>query len=156
MSLKKVEQVKVDKGFRIWDFIIYASIAVIVAVVFIVVFVTKDDSPLTGVRVFVEGQVVFEYEFDGDPVYSGTVTAENVKEDGNGLTVTVNCADGGMNVIYIDKSAKTVKVRDANCNGKQCTYFPAINDNNKLIYCSPHGLRIEPLSRDYSDPNITM
>ncbi|MDE7082436.1 MAG: NusG domain II-containing protein [Clostridia bacterium] len=156
MSLKKVEQVKVDKGFRIWDLIIYGAIAVIVAVLFIVIFVTKDESPLTGVRVFVEGQTVFEYEFNGEPMYSETVKAEHVKEDDSGLTVTVNSSDGGVNVIYIDKSAKTVKVTEANCNGKQCVYFHAIDDNNKLIYCSPHGLRIEPLSRDYSDPNLTM
>ena len=78
MSLKKVEQVKVDKGFKIWDLLIYGLVAVIVAVLFIVVFVTRDESPLTGVRVFVQGEVVFEYEFDGDPVYSATVTAENV------------------------------------------------------------------------------
>ena len=156
MSLKKVEQVKVDKGFKIWDLIIYGLIAVTVAALFIVVFVTRDKSPLTGVRVFVEGQVVFAYEFDGEPVYSESVTAENVKEDGKGLTVTVNCANGGVNVIYIDKSAKTVKVTEANCHGKQCTYFPAINDNNKLIYCNPHGLRIEPLFRDYDSPDLTM
>ena len=156
MSLKKVEQVKADKGFRIWDLIIYGVIAVTVAVMLVVVFVTRDESPLTGVRVFVEGRAVFEYEFDGEPVYSDTVTAEQVKEDAKGLTVTVNCADGGWNVIYIDKSQKTVKVTEANCNGKQCAYFPAINDNNKLIYCNPHGLRIEPLFRDYSSPDLPM
>lgn len=156
MSLKKVEQVKADKGFKIWDLIIYGVIAVTVAVLFIVVFVTKDESPLTGVRVFVEGQAVFAYEFGGEPVYSETVTEEHVKEDGNGLTVTVNCANGGINVIYIDKSAKTAKVTEANCNVKQCVYFPAIDDNNKLIYCNPHGLRIEPLFRDYSAPDLIM
>ena len=156
MSLKKVEQVKVDKGFKIWDLLIYGLVAVIVAVLFIVVFATRDESPLTGVRVFVQGEVVFEYEFDGDPVYSATVTAENVKEDEKGITVTVNTENGGKNVIYIDKSARTAKMLDANCSGKQCAYFPAINDNNKLIYCNPHGLRIEPLSRDYSSPNLPM
>ncbi len=155
MSLKKVEQVKVDKGFKIWDLIIYGVIAVTVAVLFIVIFATKDESPLTGVRVFVEGQAVFEYGFDGGAVYSDTVTAENVKEDDNGLTVTVNVADG-VNVIYINKSAKTVKVTEADCNGKQCVYFPAIDDNNKIIYCNTHRLRIEPLSRDYDDPNLIM
>lgn len=156
MSLKKVEQVKADKGFKIWDLIIYAVIIVIVAVLFVVVFVTKNDSPLTGVRVFVEGEAVFEYEFDGSPVYSETVKPEHVKEDDKGLTVTVNCPDGGVNVIYIDKGARTAKVIEANCSGKQCVYFPAIDDNNKIIYCNPHGLRIEPLLRDYDDPNLIM
>lgn len=156
MSLKKVEQVKADKGFKIWDLIIYGAIAVLVAVLFIVIFATKDESPLTGVRVFVEGQSVFEYEFGGEPVYSEAVTKENVEEDDKGLTVTVNSAGGGVNVIYIDKTAKTVKVTEANCNGKQCVYFPAIDDNSKLIYCNPHGLRIEPLLRNYDDPNLTM
>ena len=44
MSLKKVEQVKADKGFKIWDLIIYGVIAVTVAVLFIVIFATKDEA----------------------------------------------------------------------------------------------------------------
>ena len=159
MSLKKVEQVKVDKGFKILDFIIYAIIAVTVAVMFLVVFLNRNTDALTGVRVFVRGEVVFEYEFDGTPVYSETVTADDVKEDEKGLTVTVNSAGGGVNVIYIDKTAKTAKMLEANCSiRKDCVnaYPWKIDDNSKTITCNPHGLRIEPFLRDYSSPDIVM
>ena len=52
MSLKKIEQVKKDKGFKLFDLIIYGVVAVLVAVLFIVVFTTRDASPLTGVRIY--------------------------------------------------------------------------------------------------------
>ena len=68
----------------------------------------------------------------------------------------VNDGDGGFNVIYIDKTARTAKIVDANCKGKDCAYFAPIDDNNKIIYCSPHGLRVEPLFRDLDSPNIIM
>ena len=50
MSLKKIEQVKADKGFKIFDLIVYAVIIVSVAVAFTVLFTVRDDSPLSGIR----------------------------------------------------------------------------------------------------------
>ena len=54
----------------------------------------------------------------------------------------------------INKEKKTVKMKDADCKGKQCLYFQPISDNNKFIYCSPHGLRVEPLLKDLDNPDI--
>ena len=45
MSLKKIEQVKKDKGFRLFDLIIYGVIVLTVAVLFIVIFTTRDTDP---------------------------------------------------------------------------------------------------------------
>lgn len=154
MALKKIEQVKSDRGFKIWDLIIYGVIAVIAAVAFIVVFTTRSTSPLTGVRIYVAGEVVFVYEFGS----SLTATAEGVEaeEDASGITVKITQSGGDFNEIYIDKSAKTVKMKDANCKGKHCMYFPAIDDNNKMIYCNPHRIRIEPFAVDYDSPDLIM
>ncbi|MBD5632420.1 MAG: hypothetical protein HDP34_04245 [Clostridia bacterium] len=152
MSLKKVDEVKKDRGFKLFDLIIYGIVVLIVAVLFIVIFTTKNTDPLTGISIYRNAELVFEYEFGGKPEYSDMV---EVQEDDKGLTVTVN-ADGEINVIYIDKSAKTVKMQDANCKGKDCLYFSAIDDNNKIIYCNPHRLRIEPLISDYDSPIIIM
>ncbi|MDE6504274.1 MAG: NusG domain II-containing protein [Clostridia bacterium] len=152
MSLKKVKQVKQDKGFRLFDLIIYGAAVVLVAVLFIVIFTTQNKDPISGVRIYVSAEVVFEYEFGGQPSYKDGL---EVKEDAEGLTVTVR-GDKGYNVVYIDKQAKTVKVTDADCRGKQCVYFAAIDDNSKLIYCSPHALRIEPLINDFNNPDIIM
>lgn len=143
MSLKKVTQVKKDKGFKIFDLIIYGAIIALVAVLFIVWFTVSDRTPLGGVRVSVEGQVVFEYDFQKDEyeVLSDCVTVE---ESGDKLTVTVIPHAGERNVIVIDKKG-TVTVTEADCYGKDCKYMPDIKDNSGIIYCSPHKLRIEPL-----------
>lgn len=151
MSLKKIEQVKKDKGFKIFDLIIYGVVLALVVVLFIVVFTTRDASELTGVKITVKAEVVFEYEFGGEPVIkSDCVTVE--AKDGS-LTVTVK-TDGGRNVIYIDEDKKTAKMTEADCRGKQCTYFPELDNNSKYIYCSPHGVKVEPLIRDWSNPEI--
>lgn len=143
MSLKKVTQVKKDKGFKIFDLIIYGAIIALVAVLFIVWFTVSDRTPLGGVRVSVEGQAVFEYDFQKDEyeVLSDCVTVE---ENGDKLTVTVIPHAGERNVIVIDKKG-TVTVTEADCYGKDCKYMPDIKDNSGIIYCSPHKLRIEPL-----------
>ena len=153
MSLKKIEQVKRDKGFKIFDLIIYGVLVVTVAVLFIVFFTTRNTNPLTGVRVFVQAKIVFEYEFGKEPVFTESVTADDVEENSSALTVTVRTKDG-VNVLYINKEKKTVKMKDADCKGKQCLYFQPISDNNKFIYCSPHGLRVEPLLKDLDNPDI--
>ena len=51
MSLKKVRQTKADKGFKIWDLIVYGAIIALAVVLFIVVFTTRDTSPLSGIRI---------------------------------------------------------------------------------------------------------
>lgn len=153
MSLKKIQQVKKDKGFKIFDLIIYGIIAFTVAVLFIAIFATRNTDSITGVQITVKAQTVFEYEFGGKPVYTEEV---EVKEDSAGLTVTVHTEGDGINVIYIDKTAKSVKVTDANCKGKQCVYFSPIVNNSQLIYCNPHGLKIEPLKEVKDDPDIIM
>ena len=160
MSLKKVEQVKADRGFRIWDLIIYGIIAVIIAVLFIVAFTAFNTDPLTGIKISVGSrtslryEVIFEYKFDGEPnVLSDTVSIE---EDGKGITVTVKADNGDLNVIYIDKSEKSVKMINANCKGKDCMLLP-INNNSGSITCNSHGLKIEPvIDKNYDSPDIIM
>lgn len=154
MSLKKIDSVKSDRGFKIFDLIIYGVIVLIVAVMFIVVFTTRNNNPLTGVCIYMNAQAVFEYEFGKEAeVYSDCVSVE---EGDKGLTVTVKDENGHFNIIFIDKSAHTAKMTDADCKGRDCLYYSAIDNNNKFIYCNPHGIRIEPLFRDLDSPDIIM
>jgi len=44
MSLKKIQQVKKDKGFKIFDLIIYGIIILTVAVLFIAIFATRNTN----------------------------------------------------------------------------------------------------------------
>lgn len=154
MSLKKVSQVKADKGFRIWDLIIYGAIAVIVAVLFIVIFTTRNTDPLTGVKISVKSQVVFQYSFSGQ--LEKLSDCVEVKEDVKGITITVKTENEGINELYIDKNKKSVKMVKANCRGKDCIHFPTMTDNGKYIFCSPHGVKVEPLFRDLNNPDIIM
>lgn len=152
MSLKKVEEVKKDRGFKPFDLIIYGVVLIIVATLFISIFATRNKDPLTGVKISVAAEVVFEYEFGGEvPKDTDRV---KVEEDDKGITVTVHTDDGGTNTVYIDKTAKTAKMTEANCRGRQCLYFAAIKSNSTVIYCNPHRLKIEPLYRDIDNPNI--
>ena len=146
MALKKIEQVKKDRGFKLFDIIIYGAVILLVVVLFIVLFTTRDTSSLTGVKVTVKAQVVFEYEFD-----SGIKTLSDqieIAEDENGITLTIRSKDD-LNVIYINKTKKTVKMKEANCKGKQCLYFSEIKNNSGGIICEPHGIIIEPLKSDF-------
>lgn len=157
MALKKIEQVKKDRGFKLFDIIIYGAVLLTVAVLFIVLFTTRDTDSLTGVRITVRAQVVFEYEFGGsDPDaeekdYNG-VTVKAVSDE-NGITVTVISGDD-KNVVYIDKEKKTAKMTGANCKGRQCMYFAEMEDNSDFIYCNPHSLKVEPLNKDLDSPDI--
>ena len=152
MSLKKVAQVKADKGFRIWDLIIYGVIIVLAVVSFVVIFTTSNRDPLSGVRIYVKGEVVFEYDFEGKPKKFSDVV--NFEEKNGSITVFILADDGDYNEVYINVQAKTVKMADANCQNKDCLYFPVINNNSKFIYCSPHGVKIEPYVRDLDGNDI--
>lgn len=157
--LKKIEQVKKDRGFKLFDIIIYGAIIVTVAVLFIVLFTTRDTSSLTGVKISVRAEVVFEYAFEGtDPeekeIKCNDGTVVTISHDGDkGIVVTIS-HDGDKNEVYIDKDKKTVKMSDANCKGKHCMYFAPMDNNSDFIYCSPHGVKVEPLIQDLDSPNI--
>lgn len=151
MSLKKVRQVKADKGFKIWDLAVYGAVAIVAVVIFLAVFLTRDSSPLEGVRVYSRGTPVFEYVFGKDEYkILGDGAAEVVVTDGDGeLTVRVT-TDDGYNVISVNKSGG-VKVTEADCKNKDCVYIPEITDNGGIIFCSPHGLRVVPFDYDPDD-----
>lgn len=142
MSLKKVEQVKDEKPFRLADLIIYGVIAAVAAVLFIVLFaVEKNGAPLDGVRVYVRDEIVFEYGFDGSGYKILSDCAE--VDDGEKLKVKIT-VDGGYNLIEIDKYARSVSVTESDCRTHDCVYSKAITDGNSVIICLPHHLRIEP------------
>lgn len=148
MALKKIEQVKRDKGFRIFDLVIYGVVLLLVAALFITIFTTRNTDPLTGVKVTYRGQLVFEYEFS----VGVTTLSEDIEmvEDDNGITLTIRSKDE-YNVIYIDKRKKTAKMQDANCGRyKQCVnYYRELKNNSGSIICLPHNVTISPLVSQY-------
>ena len=151
MGLKKIEQVKKDRGFKLFDIIIYGTVILIVVVLFIVLFTTRDTGTMTGVKISLRAKIIFEYEFGG--TYDFDENFVTIEDDKDGITVVI--VDGNdRNVAYIDKTENSVKMIEANCKGKECMYFEAMKDNSDFIYCSPHGVKIEPLNKDLDDPVI--
>ena len=146
MALKKIEQVKKDRGFKLFDIIIYGVVILLIAVLFIVLFTTRDTSSLTGVQITHKGQVVLEYDFDSGIKTISEQLREEMVEDGKGITITI-CSKDDYNTIYINKSKKTVKMKDANCRGKDC--ISEIKNNSGFISCLPHDLMIKPLKSDF-------
>lgn len=61
MSLKKVNQVKKDRFFKIWDILIYGIVAVVIVALFLAVTLTQDTSTLTGINIYYQDALAFTY-----------------------------------------------------------------------------------------------
>lgn len=156
MSLKKVKQVRADKGFRIWDLAVYAALAVLIIALFVAFVFTRDGSPVTSVSVMYgygeEQRTICRYDFSSgaltyyDPEYI-TVNASSAE----GVQVTFSEGDG-YNVIYFDNTNSSVKVTEANCPSLDCVHTAAITTNSSLpIVCTVHRLIV---SADYVSGSV--
>lgn len=163
MSLKKVESVKADKGFKLPDLIIYGVILLLVAAMFISLFAARNTDPFQGVKVYVNQQAVMSYDFNKGGLKGLEVTAKDgsveAPESVTGSVFTVKVSVGeGYNVIQIDQSSRSVKIIEANCGTRDCVHTRAVENNNGIIFCSPHRLRIIPFNFEVEDDggNILM
>lgn len=153
MSLKKVEQAKRDKFFRLWDLLVYGIVVLLIVVFFIAVFFIDSDDSFIEARY--DGELAFTYSFDSDELE--IALDDNVRiqsEDGDALTL-VFCTDGGSyeegalsgyNIIEIDKSARTVRVTGTDCSNSRDCMSMSIGGGpvSVIIYCAPHNLVIQP------------
>lgn len=152
MSLKKVTEVKADKGFKIRDLAVYGAVILIIAVIFIAVFVTRDTSPLKGVKIYTDEVLVFEYNFTNGEYKNSSLETVTVTPAENSLKIKIT-ANGGYNVVEINIKERAVKVTEADCGKRDCVYTAAITNSSGMIYCSPHKLRILPYDFE-ADDNI--
>lgn len=153
MSLKKAAQVRADRGFKLWDLLIYGVIAAAVAALFLTVFLSSDGGGLNGIRVYIVNTAVLDYDFERDEytVYDDERIA--VEENSSDTLVFVVYAGNGYNRVKVDKSG-SVSVIEADCRSRDCVYTPSIKDSGSFIYCSPHGVKIMPY--DFGDIDIIM
>lgn len=153
MSLEKVRQVRADRGFRILDLAIYGAVLLLTASLFLCVLLLRDNSPLTGIKIYIADEAVYEYDFTAGEV-SRSSSRVSVAEEGGAIVVTV-FAGGGYNTVEIDRSG-TVRVTEADCGKRDCVYTPVLKDNGGIIYCSPHKLKIIPYEYDIDGGTIIM
>jgi hypothetical protein len=149
MSVKKVQQVRSDKWFKFLDLFVYAALAVVIVVLFIVFVFTKDTTPLKGINVYLNNEIIFVYSFkDDEYTINSPQNVEIISEDDSQLCIKIvsgkNYAD--YNDIVINKEEAWVNITAANCSTrKDCVYTPKITNSASLpITCNPHGLKILP------------
>ena len=158
MALKKIKQVKADKGFKILDLIIYGGIIALVVVLFIVIFVVRDTTPVQGVRFKYVNEIIYEYDFEEGEISRNEKYVKITEETSEKIVLTVNLGGSDYNVVEIIKSG-SVRITDANCRGKDCVYGHTflnseIKNNNDCIQCLPHNFQILPLDYDIDNGNI--
>lgn len=156
MAIKKIEQIKEGKWFRVWDLVAYGVIVVIIAALFLALFLSRDTSPADGIKISYNGTAVFTYDYaSGKPEVLSESNIEIISDTDEKLTLIFYTAERkGHNTVVIDKVKKSVKVTEADCSTHMdCVYMPALTDKSSIISCTPHFMLIEPLVRD---GNITV
>ncbi|MGN0805163.1 MAG: hypothetical protein ACI4MS_07245 [Candidatus Coproplasma sp.] len=157
MSKKKIDDVKGDKWFRIWDLIVYGVIVLIIASLFLAVFLTADKTPTDGIKINYNGRTVFNYYYAEDKYEIVSQNNIVIEQDTDERLLLTFYTDGktGYNKIEIDKKVRSVCVADADCSShKDCVYSPPIKNNSTVISCPPHNMRIEPLVVKVEDDDI--
>lgn len=151
------EQLKNNKTgiFKLPDLIIYGIVVLLVASLFLIPLLSKNDGDFNGFDVYKNGNLIFSLSFDDKYDYS---IDENSKD-----LVEVSYADDKVivkiftdndktdyNLISCDLQEKSVCVVDSTCSvRKDCVSFKPITGNSGVIVCQPHGLKILPKGKRY-------
>ena len=147
MSLKKIEQIKVEKPFKIFDLIIYGCVILIIVALLLVFFFNKGEK-IKGVTVNYNGVAVFSYDFEKDEnivLDSSKISVEQNNENNLLVRFFLNEDKTAYNVIEINKAECKIKVIDTDCSlRKDCYHTAAISNDNGFITCTPHKLDILP------------
>ncbi len=162
MSVKKIKEVKAEKGFKILDIAVYASLVAVIIALFIWFVFTADRSALNGVAVkFVsdDGEATaFTYSFANDEYevfYKDNIKV--VSDDGKELVIRFFLTDENTdyNEIVIDKEERSARVRAADCANKDCILYGKLTDNSRSLTCKPHAhMIVEPFGFKVSGDEI--
>lgn len=153
MSGKKLDSIKSEKYFRVWDLVVYGVLALVIAALFLAVFLSRDDSPAGGIKISSYGTAVCVYDYQADKftVFDGEIM-EIESQSEEEVRLIFHAERGGYNKIVIDKINKSVRVSDADCSlHRDCVFTPAITDNGSAISCPPHNMKIEPVTKSYHE-----
>lgn len=148
MSLKKVEQVRAEKGFKVWDLVVYAAVIILIVVLFVVFVFARDASPVDVITVSAgfagEQRTVCTYTFATRSfVYDESAITVNSRTE-DAIELTFHAENGGHNVILIDIANASVSVTSADCPSLDCVHTPAITSNSSLpIICSNHQMIVQ-------------
>ena len=160
MSKETLNQVKKERGFKLYDLIIYAVIVALIVLAFVLSGTLLKGESIDGIEIRHKNAVVFTYLFNGDKyeIKDGE-KVEIVSNDEDTLTIKFYPENlkYKYNQIEIDKVKKTVKVVEATCSTrKDCVHTQELKSNSQSIICIPHELIILPLGQSVSDKDIIL
>lgn len=144
MPKKTPAELKKSKPFYIFDLIVYAGVAAVVAVIFLAVFYFNGNTATAGFNFYVNNQLAAEYFFESDAFAVKSGFEENFSLSEEGVIYYANGNVTQYNIIIIDKASKTARVREANCVGHDCLSH-TVSEKGGFIYCAPHNLKITPM-----------
>lgn len=149
------KKIKSKKAFELYDVFLYLVVVVFIFSLFLGVFLKKDER-LDGFKIEVNNQVVFKCDFDKNSYEISEGYENHVIIEHNSVTVYFNDQKTDFNIIVYNPTEKTVIVQESTCSStKDCTKSPALKSGDGVIICSPHKLKVLPLSLEISDTPVT-
>ena len=157
MSINNIKQEKENKIFKKWDILVYAILLVLIVVLFLVVFISKDDSKIEGFEMSYKNNKILTYDFQKDSFdYNSEFIEINECENGYIILFYLDDKKTDFNKIQVNTQDKCVVVLDASCStSKDCTSM-SIKKISDTIICVPHSLIIKPLGSSNIEDNIVI
>ena len=156
MSIKKIQGVKQDKGFKLADLIAYGAIILFIVFLFIATaIIFAEAEPLSAVKILYKNQNAYTINFESGEQNFIMPEKFKVEEETDIKIVlrfylTEDYSD--YNLIEINKIERSVTVTEADCSTrKDCVYMEKITDTSGVIMCTPHALKILPF--DFENPD---
>ena len=145
MIKRNLSELKNSKPFHLFDLIVYLIVAAFIVAAFLFVFASKNNAASQGFYVLYDNELAAEYLYDdGEFKIKDGYDAHFFIDDDKIFFYPNADAHTDYNIIFADKASKTVKITDATCAGKDCTY-QEVSKNGGFIYCAPHKLKIVPM-----------
>ena len=147
MSIAKIRQEKENKIFKRWDILVYAIILILIAILFLTIFLTKDNSGLDGFKVSYDGDIIYTYNFSTKEEQKEDKYIDILERSDSILKIRVHLSDleHDYNIIQVNLQERVITVIDADCSvSKDCTSMK-IKSMSDTIICVPHKLIIEPI-----------
>lgn len=154
MKSKRLLTIKNSKPFLKHDVLVYAVLALFVALLFVFLLFPKNYNS-NGFLVTKNNQKVLSYNYEDDSLIIDSAFSNLIEQKSEGDKLIIKIFDSQQkqrfNTLEINKKNKTVDVIDANCSSsKECVHMTKISSSG-FIYCAPHSLSI---TSGYIPPTI--
>ena len=157
MSIAKIKQEKENKIFKRWDILVYAIILVVIAVLFLTVFLTKDKSEIEGFKVSIDGSIVYTYNFDTKEEFIVDKNIQILERTDSNIKIRVHLSDlqSDYNILNVNLQDREIEVLDTDCSVSKDCMSMKIKSMSDTIICVPHKLIVEPIGKgDVKDPSV--